>query len=182
MKSIVILFSGDGTNMEVLIKKLHKKELLVSKVITNNPHAKGIEKAKVLGIDVEVLDHKSFNSREDYDKALVNLISPLKPDLVVLSGFMRILTPIFTNAFKAINIHPSLLPKYKGKDALLKSYESSDRFAGVTTHFVNDELDGGEIILQENFDKSGMSFDEFKTKIKEIEHEIFYKSVLNALN
>ncbi len=168
--------------MEAIIQKLHKKSLIVVKTITNNPNAKGIEKSKSYGIDVLVLDHREFKSREEYDKALIAKIKELGADLVVLAGFMRILTKVFTRNLKAINIHPSLLPLYKGKDALRRSFEGDEKLAGVTTHFVSDELDGGEIIMQKSFDKGGMSFEEFKEKIHECEYEIFSKTILKVLS
>jgi len=181
LKKIVILFSGEGTNMEVLIQKLHNKTLQVVKVITNNPDANGINKAKALGIDTLVIDHKKYESREDYDKELVKVIQELKIDLVVLAGFMRILTPIFTKQIKAINIHPSLLPLYKGANALQKSFDGDEKEAGVTTHLVSQELDSGEIIMQKSFDKSSLSFDEFKAKIHDCEYDIFARSIIKIL-
>jgi phosphoribosylglycinamide formyltransferase-1 len=181
IKKIVILFSGEGSNMEVLIEKLHNKTLQVAKAITNNPNANGINRAKKLGIDTLVIDHKKYKSREDYDKELVKVIQELNIDLVVLAGFMRILTPIFTKQIKAINIHPSLLPLYKGANALQRSFEGDEKEAGVTTHFVTQELDSGEIIMQKSFDKSSLSFDEFKAKIHECEYEIFAPSIIKVL-
>jgi len=182
MKNIVILFSGEGSNMENIIKKLHKKEINVLSTITNNPKARGIEKSMRLGIDTVILDHKEYDSREDFDKKLVDVIQKQDVDLVVLAGFMRILTKVFTDNLKAINIHPSLLPKFKGANALTRSFESTDKKAGVTTHFVSDELDGGKIILQKSFDKTGMSFEEFEKKIHECEYEIYPPSILKALD
>ena len=114
LKKIAILFSGEGSNLENLIIKLHQKNAIVVAAITNNPHAKGIQKAENLGIEVKILNHKEFDSRELFDTKLVEIIQSLNVDLTVLAGFMRILTPIFTDQIKAINIHPSLLPLFKG--------------------------------------------------------------------
>ncbi len=180
MKKIVILFSGEGSNMQALIQKLHNKELKVVKTITNNPNANGIDRSYRLGVDVEIVDHTKYKSREDFDRELVRIISDLDVDLVVLAGFMRILTPIFTKNLKAINIHPSLLPKFKGANALERAFRSDDDIVGVTTHFVSDELDGGKIIMQKSFDKSGMSFSEYEQNIHLLEHEIYYKSILKV--
>ena len=147
MKRIVILFSGNGTNLENILQKLHQKELLVAAAITNNPKAKGIERAKKYGIPVEVVDHQGFASREAFDEALVERIQKYRPDLVVLAGFMRILTPVFTSKIKnAINIHPSLLPLFKGARAIERSFASDMKVAGVTVHWVSEELDSGQII------------------------------------
>jgi phosphoribosylglycinamide formyltransferase-1 len=186
LKKIAILFSGEGSNMQTLIQKLHKKSfgdlyVEVATTITNNPNANGIKKAKALDVDVQILDHQEFKTREEYDRTLVNLILSLDIDLVVLAGFMRILTPIFTDNITAINIHPSLLPDFKGADALRRSYNSDKKIVGVTTHFVNAELDGGAIIDQKSFDKSGMSFEEFTSNIHKCEYEIFAPSILKAL-
>jgi phosphoribosylglycinamide formyltransferase-1 len=186
VKKIAICFSGEGSNMEVLIQKLHQKtfkhfKIEVVAVITNRPDAKGIEKAKKLGVDVIMIDHTLYENREDFDTKLVEEIEALEVDLVVLAGFMRILTPIFTSRIKAINIHPSLLPAFKGAKALERSYHDSDNRVGVTVHFVVQEVDGGEIIAQKSFDKSGMDFDAFKEKIHACEHAIYSEAVLEVV-
>ena len=182
MKKIVILFSGNGTNLENIAKKLHKKSLFIAKAITNNPSAKGIERAKRLGIEVEVIDHKRFASREEFDKALVASIKQVEPDLVVLAGFMRILTPVFTDAIgNAINIHPSILPLFKGARAIERSYESDMRVAGVTVHWVSSELDGGKIIDQACFHREDESLEEFEAKIHALEYELYPKVIEGLL-
>jgi phosphoribosylglycinamide formyltransferase-1 len=186
VKKIVICFSGEGSNMQVLIQKLHQKmfgdfKIEVAAVITNKPDAKGIAKAKKLGVDVIMIDHTLYEKREDFDRKLVAEIEALKVDLVVLAGFMRILTPIFTSRIKAINIHPSLLPAFKGAKALERSYHDSEDLVGVTVHFVVQEVDGGEIIAQKSFDKSGMDFDSFKEKIHACEHAIFSEAVVKVI-
>ncbi len=172
--------------MQVLIQKLHQKmfgdfKIEVVAVITNKPDAKGIAKAKKLGVDVIMIDHTLYEKREDFDRKLVDEIEALKVDLVVLAGFMRILTPIFTSRIKAINIHPSLLPAFKGAKALERSYHDSEDLVGVTVHFVVQEVDGGEIIAQKSFDKSGMDFDSFKEKIHACEHVIFSEAVVKVI-
>jgi len=187
VKKIVILFSGEGTNLENIIKKVHKKEfdnviIEVAKAITNNPEAKGIKRAKKYGIDVEVIDHKNFNTREEFDEVLVKKIKEIEPDLVVLAGFMRILTPVFTfNIKNAINIHPSLLPLFRGANALMRSYESDMKVAGVTVHTVTEELDGGKILDQECFYRSGENFEEFEKRIHQIEYNLYPRVIINLL-
>lgn len=181
LKKIVILFSGEGSNLENLIKKLHQKSVIVVAAITNNPEAKGIEKAKNLGVDVEILNHKEFDSRELFDTKLVETIQSLNVDLTVLAGFMRILTPIFTDQIKAINIHPSLLPLFKGANALERSFESEMKVAGISVHEVVTEIDAGKIIMQKCFDKSNMDFDTFKKRVHDSEHELFPKAVIEIL-
>ncbi len=188
IKKIVILFSGTGTNLENLIKKLHQKafdgfKIEVVHAITNNPEAKGIEKAKRLNIKTTIIDHKKFNAREDFDKEVVTLIKSLNVDLTILAGFMRILTPIFTENIKAINIHPSLLPLFKGANAIEKSYLSNMKIAGVTIHKVSSGVDEGEIIDQECFYKNeNISIDDFEKKIHQIEYTLFPKAVIKVLS
>ena len=186
IKRIAIAFSGEGSNMEVLIKKLHQKTFESSSIevvaaITNKPQAKGIQKAKNLGIDVIIIDHSLYDSREAFDTKLVEEIKKLNVELVVLAGFMRILTPIFTSAIQSINIHPSLLPQFKGANALQRSFKSDENVVGVTTHYVVQEVDAGEIILQKSFDKRGMTFEEFQERIHSCEHQIFPQSVLKVI-
>ncbi len=187
LKKLVVLFSGEGTNLENIIKKLHKKEfegkkIEIVKAITNNPHAKGIEKAKNYEIEVEVIDHRNFSSREEFDEILVKSIKKVNPHLVILAGFMRILSPVFTSNIKnAINIHPSLLPLFKGANAIKKSFESQMKVAGVTVHRVSDELDSGEILDQRCFHRDNESFEEFEKKIHQLEYELYPKVIKNLL-
>ncbi len=181
MKRIVILFSGEGTNTENLIRTLHPNKVNVVAAITNNPEAKGLQKARALGIETAILDHHNYPDREQFDRALVEMIQSYRVDLTVLAGFMRILTPIFTETIKAINIHPSLLPLFKGANALERSYRSDMKVAGVTVHEVVTEVDAGKIIAQKCFDKGGMDFDTFTQTIHACEYEIFPKAVLRYL-
>ena len=181
LKKIAILFSGEGTNLENLILKLHQKDVIVTKAITNNPNANGIKRAKRHGIEVIIIDNKKFSSREDFDKELVKELQKEPLDLVVLSGFMRILTPIFTDNIKAINIHPSLLPLFKGAKAIEKSYQSDMKVAGVSVHEVTSELDSGKILAQECFNKEGMSFHEFEKRIHKIEYELYPRVIKNLI-
>jgi len=187
IKKIVVLFSGVGTNLENIIKNLHKKEINsttyeVVGAICNNKGAKGIEICKHYDIPLTVIEHTNFKDREEFDKALVEAINSLKPDLTVLAGFMRILTPIFTNNIKAINLHPSLLPLFKGANAIEKSFNSDMKVGGVSVHFVSSELDGGKIVLQECFQKEeDETLQSFTKKIKEIEHRLLPKAIIKIL-
>jgi phosphoribosylglycinamide formyltransferase-1 len=182
MKKIVALFSGEGTNLANLIDKLHLKHCAIVCAITNNPEAGGIAKARAAGIPVEILDHRGYGSRESYDDALVRLINEYEPDLVVLSGFMRILTPVFTSQVRSINLHPALLPAFKGARAIERSFESDEKICGVSVHWVTDELDGGEVIMQKSFPKSDEeTLESFTAKIRAIEHEILPLSVIQIL-
>ena len=119
-------------------------------VLSNNPDAAGLDRAAAAGIPTGCVNHREFESRESFDTALVDRLLPLKPDLVILAGFMRILTPVFITPFagKLLNIHPSLLPKYPGLDTHRRALEAGDKEAGVTVHFVTPELDGGPPVIQ----------------------------------
>lgn len=183
MKKIVILFSGAGFNAQNIVKKLHGIECHVVCGITNKKDAKGIQKLQELGIKSHVLEHTNFDSREAFDAKLVELINEQNPDLVVLSGFMRILSDVFTSNIKSINLHPSLLPKYKGANAIEQSFESEDKECGVSVHWVNSELDGGEIIMQKSFTRDeDETFESFTKKIKEKEFEIMPEAISKILN
>lgn len=183
MKKIVILFSGEGFNAQNIIKLLHKKECFVACGITNKKDAEGIKKLSSLNVKTEVLEHTDFDSRESFDEELVKLINSYEPDLVVLSGFMRILSTVFTSNIKAINLHPSLLPKYKGARAIERSFEGKSDKCGVSVHWVSGELDGGDIILQKEFIRSDdETLESFSKKIKDIEYELMPKAVMKVLN
>lgn len=190
MKKIVILFSGAGSNLENIVRVLHKKKfhnnhcegIEIVAAITNRPEAKGIEKATRYDIPTVVLDHTHFKDRDAYDRKLVKVINALEADLVVMAGFMRLVTPYFTQSIEAINIHPSLLPKYKGMHAIDESFTSNDTEAGVTVHWVNENLDAGEIIMQQRFDKKQTPTREaFEKKIKEIEHQLYPEAIKKVL-
>lgn len=183
MKRIVVLISGTGSNMLAIQKacEAHKIAGRIVAVISNKASAKGIEKAAAQGIDTDVLSHKSFPSREAYDRELKTLIDSYQPDLVVLAGFMRILTGEFTRHYEGrmLNIHPSLLPKYKGINTHQRALDAGDEEHGVSVHFVTEELDGGPVILQAKvpiFD--GDTTDDLQSRVHEQEHRI-YPMVVN---
>lgn len=151
-KRIVILISGSGSNMQTLVAASQAGKIAgqVVAVISNKAAAAGLAKAQAAGIDTAVLAHGDFASREQYDHALQQLVDSFRPDVVVLAGFMRILTPAFTQHYhgRMLNIHPSLLPKYKGVDTHNRALAAGDAEHGVSVHFVTEELDGGPVILQ----------------------------------
>ncbi|MEA1920439.1 MAG: phosphoribosylglycinamide formyltransferase [Campylobacterota bacterium] len=182
MKKIIILFSGEGTNLQNLIEQLHQKHCEVITTITNRPNAGGIARAKSLNIPVSVIDHTHFESREAFDTVLVEHINAYEPDLVIMAGFMRILTPVFTLYVKAINVHPSLLPQFKGANAIERSFESDAIQCGVSVHWVNGELDGGEVIAQDTFEKEpDETLESFTCKIRDIEHALLPKTIIELL-
>lgn len=186
-RRIAILFSGNGSNMEAIIRELHQKEvegmsIEVVATITNNPNARGIERCERLGIPCEVIDHRAFETREAFDEAIVARLKNHKVDLTILAGFMRILTPVFVHSVKALNIHPSLLPLFKGAHAIKESYESPMKVAGVSVHYVSDELDGGELIAQEAIAKiEGEGIEAFEARIHALEHRLYPRAIIQAL-
>jgi len=188
VKKIAVLFSGSGSNLEKILEKLHNKTFSKCRIevvccICNKRDAGGIEKAKKYGLKTTLLEHQNFQDRESFDKELVKVVENSGADLVILAGFMRILTPYFTQNLKAINLHPSLLPLFKGAHAIQDSFNSPMRVGGITVHYVNEELDGGEIIAQECFQKEkSMTLEIFEEKIHALEHELLPKTIVNILD
>ena len=152
MKNIVILISGRGSNMEALIAARDGGNLPVNiaAVISNRPDAAGLETAARAGIATHYIDHKGFAGREAFDAALAECIDGFAPDLVVLAGFMRILTPGFVRHYdgRLLNIHPSLLPSFPGLHTHQRALEEGVRIHGCTVHFVTAELDHGPVVIQ----------------------------------
>lgn len=149
---LAILISGRGSNMQAFIKACECGQIDadITLVLSNKPDAAGLKTAADAGVATACVDHRDYSSREDFDAALVAALEPQKPDLVILAGFMRILTPVFITPFagKLLNIHPSLLPKYPGLNTHRRALEAGDKEAGVTVHYVTPELDGGPPIIQ----------------------------------
>ena len=182
MKKIAVLFSGKGSNFAHIVKSLHGNTTQVVVALTNNPNAEGIAVAKAYGIPLEIVDPKSYESRQAFDEVVVKTLGTYNPDLTVLAGFMRILTPVFTENVKAVNLHPSLLPRHKGLNAIEKSYDDSYENGGVSVHYVSSELDGGEIVLQKEISKSGLNLEEYDQKIRTLEKEVLVEAIVKVLS
>ena len=182
MKKIVVLISGGGSNLEAIAKacQIGNIPASVELVISNQTDVKGLERAKKFHLMSKVIEHQKYNSREEFDQALLEQILPVEPDLVVLAGFMRILSKDFTDALsgKLINIHPSLLPNYPGLNTHKQAIENGDLMHGISVHYVNNELDGGPIITQGAL-KIDPSQSERKliNRIHKIEHMIYPKVI-----
>jgi len=151
-KNIVVLISGSGTNLQAIIDACENGQINgnVVAVISNKRDVKGLLRAQNHDIPAITLEHSNYESREAFDEALAECIDEYKPDLVVLAGFMRILSTAFVEHFsgKMLNIHPSLLPKYPGLNTHKRAIENGDALHGVSVHFVTAELDGGPVVLQ----------------------------------
>ena len=170
-KKIAVLFSGSGSNLEAILQRLHGKifngaRIEVALTLTNKSDAGGIEKARKFGLESVVIENKNFSSREEFDAALVSEIKKYDVDLVELAGFMRILTPVFTDQMRAIK----------------ESFDSDMQVGGVSVHWVSAELDGGRIIAQRAFEREeAMSEAAWEAKIHAIEHEILPQTIVKIL-
>ncbi len=151
-KTLVVLIYGSGSNLQALIDACASGTISaqIGLVISNEADAYGLTRAKNAGIPVAVLDHRQFDDRDGFDAALAEMIQAAQPDGVILAGFMRILTPAFVQQFagRMLNIHPSLLPKYRGLHTHRRALEAGDTVHGLSIHFVTAELDGGPVIAQ----------------------------------
>jgi phosphoribosylglycinamide formyltransferase-1 len=175
---LAILISGSGSNLQAFIDGVAAGTLAaeIACVVSNRADAYGLERARAAGIATEVIDHKAFASREAFDAELRSRVEAHRPDLVILAGFMRILTPVFLRPFigRLINIHPSLLPKYPGLDTHRRAIDAGDAEAGATVHFVTEELDGGPPIVQAAVPVvSGDTPETLAQRILQVEHRIY---------
>ncbi len=149
MKGIVLI-SGSGSNLQSIIDNAKNIDLDIQAVISNNKDAYGLTRAQAANIPTHTIDHKQFFSREEFDQSLSQTIDQYNPGIVILAGFMRILTPEFTKKYegKMLNIHPSLLPKFQGLNTHQRAIDAGESEHGVSIHFVTAELDGGPVIAQ----------------------------------
>lgn len=180
MKSIVVLVSGGGSNLQALIDQRDNMSGNIVAVISNRSDAYGLVRAQSAGIATQVVSHKGHDSRESYDAELRQAIDQYQPDLVVLAGFMRILTPDFVDHYQGrmLNIHPSLLPKYKGLNTHQRAIEAQDKEHGASVHFVTPELDGGPIILQAKVPiLESDTESELQQRVLQQEHQIYPRVV-----
>ena len=179
MKAI-ILISGNGSNLQSIIDNADKIDLQISCVISNNKNAFGLKRAVSSKIQTFVIDPELFNSKKAFDRELISIINQNGAELIILAGYMRILTPLFVSYYfgKILNIHPSLLPKFPGVNTHQQAIDASEKKHGVSIHFVTDTLDGGPIISQESVTIEAI--DTAKTlsdKVLKKEHIIFPKVI-----
>lgn len=175
---IKVLISGSGTNLQAIIDAIGRGEIAgrVAEVISNRPHAKGLARAAAAGIPTHVLDHRTAASREDYDRSLAEHIEATDTDLLVLAGFMRILTDGFVERFmgRLINIHPSLLPAYRGLHTHARAIAAGESHAGCSVHYVIPELDAGPVIAQAAVAITPQETEEsLQRRVQAMEHQLY---------
>jgi len=175
--NIVVLISGSGSNLQALIDSLgDDNPARIRAVISNRTDAFGLQRAQAAGIPTHVVQHKDFPDRESFDAALMQIIDGYSPHLVVLAGFMRILTGGFVRHYhgRLLNIHPSLLPRHKGLDTHRRALDAGDAEHGCSVHFVTEELDGGPVAVQASFaigDRTDL--DALIEQVHAAEHQIY---------
>ena len=173
-----ILISGSGTNLQAFIDQVADGtlDLDLCLVFSNKPGAYGLERARAAGIPTACIEHGDFEDRESFDKAVAEIIDASNPELLVLAGFMRILSPWFVNHYEGriVNIHPALLPKYPGLNTHQRVLDAGDDWHGSTVHFVTEELDGGPRILAGRLRVDPTeSADELMHRVQAVEHRIY---------
>ena len=176
---VAIFASGSGTNLQAIIDA-QIKTIEIALVFSNKSDAYAIERAKTHNLPVEVIDHKSFESREDFDSEIVRILEPYNLDLVILAGYMRILSPELVRAYKGkiINIHPALLPSFPGINSARQALEYGVKYTGVTVHFVDEGVDTGPIILQSIVEIEDRDTEEsLLQKIHKVEHQIYPEAI-----
>ena len=183
MTRIVVLISGHGSNLQALIDAQQRDELgggQIVAVLSNRAEAYGLKRAQQANIPAEHLSHKDFATREAFDAALMTRIDTYAPDLVVLAGFMRILTPAFVQHYagKMVNIHPSLLPKYPGMHTHAHAIEAGDQEHGASVHYVTEGVDEGPVILQGHVPiLADDTPDTLQQRVHALEHQLYPRAV-----
>lgn len=178
MYKIVVLISGGGSNLQAIIDNIESGHIKaeISAVISNRADAFGLERAEKADIDNHILDHTVFATRESFDQSLSQIIDSYKPNLIVLAGFMRIFSHEFAKHYKGkmINIHPALLPKYKGLDTHKRALDSDDIEHGASVHFVIPELDAGPVIIQGIVPiEENDTVEKLQQRVHKIEHVVY---------
>ena len=173
---IAVLISGNGSNLQAIIDNLkNQKGIGICSVISNKKDAYGLTRAIEAGIDTYVINHEDYSSREAFEEELIEVLRKQSPDLIVLAGFMRILSNVFVSEYygKLINIHPSLLPKYKGMNTHQRVIEAGEELHGVTVHYVDNSLDGGPICAQSSLTISTKDKKVLENQIHELEYKLY---------
>lgn len=182
MKNIAVLISGSGTNLQSIIDKVEAGEIsaVIQCVVSNKEDAYGLERARKHGIPEYYVDSKAFATREDHEKEIIDILKAKRVDLVVLAGYMRLLTPLIITEYnnRIINIHPALLPSFPGTDGYGDAWKYRVKVSGCTVHFVDSGCDTGPIILQKvNPIEESDTFESFKERGLEIEHQALPEAI-----
>ena len=179
--TFAVLISGNGSNLQAMIDAVEKKKILgqVCCVLSNKKNAYGLIRAKGAEIPTEVIENDDYSNRQEFEEKMIKVLSKYRPNLIVLAGFMRILSPIFVKQYlgRILNIHPSLLPNYPGLDTHRRVLKSGDKYHGVTIHFVDETLDGGPICAQSSIEIKTNSPKELDNEIHKIEYELYPKVI-----
>ena len=176
----VILISGNGSNLQSIIDNADRIDLQISCVISNNKNAFGLKRAESAKLQTAIIDPELYNSKEAFDRELISIIQQHGVELIVLAGYMRVLTPLFVSHYfgKILNIHPSLLPKFPGLNTHQRAIDASETAHGVSVHFVTKELDGGPLICQESVIIDNLDTKEtLSMKVLKKEHVIYSKVI-----
>lgn len=189
MKEIIILASGNGTNFESICLYFAKSKFIrVKQLITDNQDAYVIQRAKRLNIDYKIIDYHCFKNKNEYNQFLFEHLKSIDFDLMVLAGYMRILPDYIVNYYKGkiVNIHPALLPNYKGVNSIARAFENKEKYTGITIHYVDEGVDTGKVIFQKKVKiRKNDTLESLEERIHKIEHKtypIIIKKILNKNN
>jgi phosphoribosylglycinamide formyltransferase 1 len=185
MKKVVILISGDGSNMRALVDSLDAARAQVVLIVSNRPAAAGLIWAQGKGLPTACLDHTSFVNRAAFDAQLLSTVLSQAPDWVLLAGFMRVLNADFVRAFsgRLINIHPSLLPAFPGLDTHSRALQAGVALHGASVHYVTEQVDGGQIIIQGAITVSSQDTPEsLSNRVRSVEHQIYPLALQSLLS
>ena len=185
MHQIAVFASGEGTNFEAIVSACNRGELdaRVALLVCDKPQATVVEKAKKLGIDTFVFTPKAYNSKQEYEQEIVQMLDSRAVELVCLAGYMRIVGQTLLSAYggRIINIHPSLLPAFAGARAVEQAIEYGVKVFGITIHWVDNTLDGGKIIAQQAFNYDGCDAEEVHRIGQQIEHKMYVETIKKLL-
>ncbi len=185
MTKIAVFASGTGSNFEAIAEAIDRKELnaTICLVVSDKASAPVLQKAKDRGIATFSFNPKEYNSKGDYEKEIEDVCKKHGAQWLILAGYMRILSPVLLKAYpnRIVNIHPSLLPAFKGARAIEQAIDAGVKVMGVTIHYVNEEMDGGQIIAQEAFDVGEMTHEEIERRVHEIEHRLYCETLHSLL-
>ncbi len=184
LSSVVVLISGSGSNLQSIIDNAKDIGIKIQCVISNKADAFGLQRAKDAGIQTQIIEHQAYPTRVAFDEQLAKSINQFSPQLIILAGFMRLLSSNFIKQFegKTLNIHPSLLPKFKGLNTHQRAIDAGEAFAGASVHFVTNELDSGEVILQKSVAISADDTAEtLAKKVLKQEHILYPQAIKKVL-